>query len=119
MSNDIRKKMTREEALEQAIYALVDPHNSLLDFNDSLWHKEEPDNLTAQLILHESLLIPKPKFGKGDTVKDTLNTPPNVYEVVFRSYDPDLGQWFYSPEDYINLSYSENELELVEARRDD
>ena len=98
--------MSREEML----YFII---NQLNDW--ALFGNEIRDELVERLI--SSSLIPKPKYRKGDIVKDTLNTPPNVYEIVFRSYDPDLDKWYYSPEDYINLSYAEDELELVEAAR--
>lgn len=62
---------------------------------------------------NQTMEIPLPKFNLGAIVQDTVNDPPNVYVIDFRSYSPDLKEWFYEDGESSKFQYSEDELELV------
>ena len=63
-------------------------------------------------ILQDYLLIPKPKFKVGDVVK-VIYGEKTKWEIEGRYYSPDEMKWYYS--DFGDMiSYSEDELELVE-----
>ena len=65
--------------------------------------------------LQDSLLIPKPKFKVGDKVK-AIYGEKTKWEIEGRYYSPDEMKWYYS--DFGDMiSYSEDELELVEEER--
>ena len=65
-------------------------------------------------ILQDYLLIPKPKFKVGDVVK-VIYGEKTKWKIEGRYYSPDEMKWYYS--DFGDMiSYSEDELELVEAK---
>ena len=65
-------------------------------------------------ILQDYLLIPKPKFKVGDVVK-VIYGEKTKWEIEGRYYSPDEMKWYYS--DFGDMiSYSEDELLLVEAK---
>ena len=65
-------------------------------------------------VLKDSLLIPKPKFKVGDKVK-VIYGEKTKWEIEGRYYSPDEMKWYYS--DFGDMiSYSEDELLLVEAK---
>ena len=65
-------------------------------------------------ILQDYLLIPKPKFKVGDVVK-VIYGEKTKWKIEGRYYSPDEMKWYYS--DFGDMiSYSEDELLLVEAK---
>ena len=67
-------------------------------------------------ILQDYLLIPKPKFKVGDVVK-VIYGEKTKWKIEGRYYSPDEMKWYYS--DFGDMiSYSEDELELVEEKNE-
>ena len=66
--------------------------------------------------LQDSILIPKPKFKVGDVVK-VIYGEKTKWKIEGRYYSPDEMKWYYS--DFGDMiSYSEDELELVEEKNE-
>ena len=66
--------------------------------------------------LQDSILIPKPKFKVGDVVK-VIYGEKTKWTIEGRYYSPDEMKWYYS--DFGDMiSYSEDELELVEEKNE-
>ena len=96
--------MTREKFWEIVTTKLV-----WVDY----WNGQEEPSDEVKEILTNSLLIPKPKFKVGDVVK-VIYGEKTKWEIEGRYYSPDEMKWYYS--DFSDMiSYSEDELELVEA----
>ena len=123
--------MTPDKAVEQAMYALTDPRNHLLDYEEQVFHGETPDSMEASLVLDRLMFIPKPKFKVGNIVSIPSGYS-NGFTVYSRVYSPDKNMWFYSPNYEDNNSsmflrlpelpapeecFEESELELVEKGR--
>lgn len=65
----------------------------------------------------DSLLIPKPKYKKGDVVKNNYGKE-EKWEIEGRYYSPDEEKWYYT--DFTDvIDYSESELVLVERSQDE
>ena len=66
--------------------------------------------------LQDSILIPKPRYKVGDKVK-VIYGEKTKWEIEGRYYSPDEMKWYYS--DFGDMiSYSEDELELVEEKNE-
>ena len=66
--------------------------------------------------LQDSIFIPKPKFRVGDVVK-VIYGEKTKWKIEGRYYSPDEMKWYYS--DFGDMiSYSEDELELVEEKNE-
>lgn len=77
------------------------------------WNGESEPSEEIKEILTNSLLIPKPKFKKGDRVKNNYS----IFTIDVYFYDYGEKIWKYDYGKHVMEVCAESELELVEVER--